>query len=94
MADVARTNVRWGRGIAITLGVAMALSAMSGRVGSKSSAPAASRVYVVKPGDTVWRIALSVVGPGGDPRPVVDRLIALNHVRGGVIVPGERLSLP
>ncbi len=35
-------------------------------------------LYVVRPGDTLWAIA-SRVQPGGDPRPLVDRLQAQLH---------------
>lgn len=55
--------------------------------------PAASRVYVVQPGDTVWSIAARIAGPAGDPRPLVDGLIRTNHIADGVITPGERLRL-
>jgi hypothetical protein len=78
----------------------IAVSALAGRAGAGSGADlrqaraVRDRVFVVRPGDTVWRIAARVAGPQGDPRPVVDRLVAANHIRDGVIVPGERLSLP
>ena len=58
-------------------------------------APAAPRrVYVVRPGDTIWTIAQRIAGPGTDPRPTVDRLTSLNHVSDAQITPGERLVLP
>jgi hypothetical protein len=48
-------------------------------------------LYVVRPGDTLWEIA-SRVQPGGDPRPLVDRLQAQLH--GAVLVAGDRITLP
>jgi hypothetical protein len=81
----------------LVIGAAIAVAALGGgvRTGSTGSTRAVrSRMYVVRPGDTLWRIASGMVGARGDPRPVVDRLIRINHVRGGVIVPGQRLALP
>jgi Tfp pilus assembly protein FimV len=74
---------------------------MAGRVGAGPEAPhpvrtavAAARTYVVRPGDTLWRIAAGLVGARQDPRPMITRLVRLNHVEDGVIVPGQRLRLP
>jgi LysM repeat protein len=52
------------------------------------------RTHVVRAGETVWSIAVRLAGSEGDPRPVVDRLIDLNHITGAVIVPGQRLLVP
>ena len=54
--------------------------------------PAPRVTYVVEPGDTLWSIARRVA-PGEDPRPVVDRLIEANDVRGGLQA-GRELSIP
>ena len=48
-------------------------------------------VYIVQPGDTFWSIARRL-DPGGDPRPVVDRLVAAHG--GATLHVGERLPLP
>lgn len=53
--------------------------------------PADSSVWVVRPGDTLWSIALTL-DPHGDVRPLVDRLSA--EVHGGDIYPGETIPLP
>lgn len=53
--------------------------------------PASQRVYVVQPGDTLWRIARAVE-PRGDVRPVVDRLS--QGRRGRPLRVGERVVLP
>lgn len=49
--------------------------------------------HTVKPGETIWSIAVRLAGDR-DPRPTVDRLIALNDLSGAVITPGQRLALP
>ncbi|TFV47509.1 LysM peptidoglycan-binding domain-containing protein [Blastococcus sp. TF02A-35] len=48
---------------------------------------------VVERGDTLWGIALSVAGDD-DVREVVDRIVELNSLEGGEIVPGQVLVLP
>ncbi len=48
--------------------------------------------YTVKPGDTLWSIAQRIA-PGRDPRPVVDQLVADNHLRGSLQV-GQAIDLP
>lgn len=61
--------------------------------GAKRPSPAHVRVYVVRPGDTLWTIA-GRVDPGADPRAVVDALIVGNHLRNAAIAPGQELRLP
>ena len=48
--------------------------------------------YVVQPGDTLWSIAVRI-RPQGDPRPVVDELVA-GHGGATTLYVGERLRLP
>jgi hypothetical protein len=48
--------------------------------------------YTVRPGDTLWSIARRIA-PGRDPRPVVDQLIADNHLQGDLQV-GQAIELP
>lgn len=50
-------------------------------------------VYVVRPGDTVWSIAMRFAG-GSDPRPLVDAIGRRNGVEAGTIVPGQALWVP
>jgi Tfp pilus assembly protein FimV len=98
---MARTRVRWGRvgalvasaGLAVTLAAGVAQAGGPGSVASSRDQVVAPRTYVVRGGDTLWRIASHLAGPDGDPRPVVDALVRANHVA-GVLVPGERLVLP
>jgi len=48
--------------------------------------------YTVKPGDTLWSIA--VARYAGDPRDAIYRIDRKNRLHGSVIVPGQRLVLP
>ena len=48
--------------------------------------------YVVKPGDTLWSIAVSHYA--GDPRDAIYGIDRRNHLGDSVIVPGQRLVLP
>jgi hypothetical protein len=50
-----------------------------------------SRVWVVRPGDTLWTIA-TAIEPGADVRPLVDRLTT--ETGSAAIYPGERIPLP
>ncbi|MGY1712122.1 LysM peptidoglycan-binding domain-containing protein [Geodermatophilus sp. SYSU D00758] len=52
------------------------------------------RSVVVRSGDTLWSIAGEVAGDGADVRAVVDAIQEMNHLDGGVIVPGQVLVLP
>jgi hypothetical protein len=51
-----------------------------------------SRVYVVRPTDTLWSIASS--HSAGDPREGVWKLERRNGLHGAALVPGQRLVLP
>src|SRR5207248_7050791 len=48
---------------------------------------------VVRPGQTLWAIALRVQ-PGADPRAVVQEIVDANGLPGPSIQPGERLWVP
>jgi len=91
-----RPRRRFARTLVVSAVAVSGLGFLAGHATAVTSHPAAAhhRVYVVRPGDTLWSIALRVAGPGADPRPVVDRLTSLNHVRDAAITPGERLVLP
>ena len=74
----------------------LSLALLAGRAGAgptKETPRRAALRYVVRPGDTVWAIAVLVAGPAADPRPVVARLVRLNDIRDGLIVPGQTLRL-
>ena len=50
------------------------------------------QVYVVKPTDTLWSIA--VARYAGDPRDAIYRIERRNGLPDATLVPGERLLLP
>jgi hypothetical protein len=84
----------------LTLTLCFGLQAALGRTGGSplatTGAPgglqsAASRIWVVRPGDTLWTIA-EAVDPGGDVRPLVDRLAAV--VGTTALYPGESVAIP
>ena len=50
-----------------------------------------SHIYVARPGDTIWQIAVRFSG-GGDPRPLADSLEA--EIGGGALQPGQPLNVP
>jgi hypothetical protein len=86
--------------VAIVLVVAGCLVVAPGlarRDGPERPAPRVTYVvesgdtHVVQSGDTLWLIARRVA-PGRDPRPVVDHLIEVNHLHGGLQV-GQELSI-
>ena len=57
---------------------------------STPAAPAASEVYIVRPGDTVWSIASSLQ-PDGDVRALVDQLT--ERAGGSGLQAGQRIAL-
>ena len=57
-----------------------------------SSGRGPERVYVVKPADTLWSIAVAAYG--GDPRSAVWEIRERNGLAGTTIRPGQRLRLP
>jgi hypothetical protein len=65
---------------------------LSGGVpGGGQGAGSCGQIYVARPGDTIWSIAVSY-SRGGDPRPLVANLES--EIDGGVLQPGERLVVP
>ena len=56
--------------------------------------PATLQVHEVRAGETIWGIARGIVGPEGDPRPVVDAVIAANRLHDAEIFVGQLLVVP
>jgi hypothetical protein len=84
----------------LLIGCWLGLQAALGRIGGGPLAttgapggprPAAGRVWIVRPGDTLWSIA-EAAHPGSDVRPLVDRLAAA--VGSSHLYPGEAVVLP
>jgi LysM domain len=89
------------RTLVILLSIVLVLLAVPSLVGWHGPWHAETRIayaerarisYTVKPGDTLWSIARRIA-PGQDPRPVVDELIADNHLQGGLQA-GQAIDLP
>jgi nucleoid-associated protein YgaU len=79
----------------LALAAGMVLAAVVGATADRSSALqlAGENSVVVRPGDTVWDIAVAV-GGDGDVRAVVDEIERLNGLDGAALVPGQTLRLP
>jgi LysM domain len=58
-----------------------------------STVRAALRQVVVKPGQSLWSIALNAE-PKADPRVVVQQIMEFNALGSQVVVPGESLWVP
>jgi hypothetical protein len=59
--------------------------------GATSAIPVSARTWVVRPGDTLWSIALAVE-PRDDVRPLVDQLT--RETGGHTLYPGEVVPIP
>ena len=76
--------------ILLALVVAVVLWTVFGARGSGASG--SGSVYVVRPADTLWSIA--VAHYGGDPRAAVWKVQQRNKLTGTLVTPGQRLVLP
>lgn len=80
-------------GALVVLGTGGVSRALEGDGEGRSPTRVAPRVYVVRPGDTLWSIA-ERLRPGEDPRPLVDAIERANGVSAGGLVPGQSLRIP
>jgi len=60
-------------------------------VGPSGTHPTPGQIWVVQPGDTLWGI-VAAAGFSGDPRPVVDRLVA--ETGGRPLQVGQAIRVP
>jgi nucleoid-associated protein YgaU len=89
-----RTRVRWRRAaLAGTIVFATAAGLMGEAMAGSGEDPPPRR-YLVQRGDTLWGIARRIVGPEGDPRPLVDLMIEANSLAGASIMPGQAIVVP
>ena len=72
--------------------IAVAALVVWGVVARASSGAGREQVYVVKPHDTLWSIAVRTYG--GDPRAGVWKIEHRNHLASKTLVPGQRLLVP
>jgi nucleoid-associated protein YgaU len=77
----------WGR----ILVLAAILVVATGRL-AYGGGPLVADTVVVAPGDTVWSIA--VAHYRGDPRPHVEAILEVNHLRSPLLTPGQSLLIP
>jgi LysM repeat protein len=56
--------------------------------------PVTYTTVTVKSGDSLWNIAGARTAPGGDVQAAVDAIIAVNHLDGAAITPGQHLQIP
>jgi len=86
---------RAGRSWLLLLKVAV-LTALLGAVMTQvvlGTAGARGPALVVRPGQTLWGIAVARY-PQADPRDAIGAIESANHLDGANITPGERLLLP
>jgi hypothetical protein len=89
-----RRRYRWRRLLAVVViagAGAVASSTAQHLLAGASTRPSPPRLYVARPGDTIWGIAERFSG-AGDPRPLADKLAA--EIGDGVLQPGEVLEVP
>jgi LysM domain len=72
--------------------LALAVALLVGYFARPSGGAGSERIYVVRPGDTLWSIAART--GAGDPRGAVWALQRRNDLVGWTIVPGQRLIVP
>jgi hypothetical protein len=63
-------------------------------LGGPGAEPEPVRRHVVARGETLWEIARGLVGPEGDPRPVIHDIRQANGLDGSVVLSGQVLRLP
>jgi LysM repeat protein len=69
-----------------------ALALVGGLAARSSKGAGPKRMYVVRPGDTLWTVAER--NYPGDPREGVWKIEQRNHLASATIVPGEKLVVP
>jgi nucleoid-associated protein YgaU len=83
--------------VVVVLGVlGWSSEAAGGAAASRRAAAhagATEATYVVRPGDTLWSIAVGVASDS-DPRAVVDAIARANGMDGATLVPGQALMIP
>ena len=79
----------FAKSIIVALTAALAVGGLAAR-SSHGAGP--QRIYVVRPADTLWSIAVRTYA--GDPRQGVWELEQRNHLRTDTLVPGQRLVIP
>ena len=79
---------------ALAVTVVVSVGGVGGIAGAGQTHAPRPVSYTVRAGDTVWALAKRAAGPTADPRAMVDRIVALNHLSTGDIQAGQHLLLP
>lgn len=56
--------------------------------------PVRYQTVIVQPGDNVWSLAERRTTKGSDIQSVVDDIVAVNHIGGAGLMPGQRIRIP
>jgi LysM repeat protein len=56
--------------------------------------PATYAKVTVRSGDDLWTLASKRTAPGGDVQATVDEIVAVNHLDGAPLQPGQHLRIP
>jgi LysM repeat protein len=56
--------------------------------------PVTYATVTVKSGDSLWAIASAKTGSDGDVQAMVDEIVAVNHLDGASLNPGQQLRIP
>ncbi len=69
---------------------------MAGRAvgGSEPTRSPPGGRHIVREGETLWGIARGLVGPEGDPRPVVEAIRESNGLGASSVLTGQTIVLP
>jgi hypothetical protein len=59
-----------------------------------AAAPVRYATVVVQPGDNVWSLAEQRAPKGTDIQSIVDDIVAINHIGGAGLTPGQHIRIP
>jgi hypothetical protein len=82
--------------VAVLAGLLAGTLWMAGRAlgGSEPTPSASGGRHIVREGETLWGIARGVVGPEGDPRPVVEAIRESSGLGAWSVLTGQTIVLP
>jgi predicted Zn-dependent protease len=63
-------------------------------LGSHGETPKRYGAVTVRADDTLWTLAAAHAKPGENMQEAVDEIATINHLKGAVIMPGNRLRIP
>jgi LysM repeat protein len=75
------------------LGLVVTLPALSATQ-LHAAKPVTYAMVTVKSGDSLWTIAAKNTADNGDIQSTVDEIVAVNHLDGASLNPGQRLRIP